>query len=96
MVNPSGTEPTKMPVKRESREYAIYCKSDYGPTFGLGKDRYDLHISDNANIFTSSSVCLGETYNNPTNNDPESKADLFFTGETRFHVTNYEVFKLVK
>ena len=94
MVNPSGTEPTKMPVKRES-EYAIYCKSDYGPTFGLGKDGYDLHISDNANIFTSSSVCLGETYNNPTYNDPESEANLFFTGKTHFHVTNYEVFELV-
>ena len=93
MVNPSGTEPTKMPVKRES-EYAIYCKSDYGPTFGLGKDGYDLHISDNANISTSSSVCLGETYNNPTYNDPESKADSFFTGETHFHVTNYEVFEI--
>ena len=93
MVNPSGTEPTKMPVKRES-EYAIYCKSDYGPTFGLGKDGYDLHISDNANILTSSSVCLGETYNNPTYNDPKSKADSFFTGETHFHVTNYEVFEI--
>ena len=93
MVSPSGTEPTKMPVKRES-EYAIYCKSDYGPTFGLGKDGYDLHISDNANISTSSSVCLGETYNNPTYNDPESKADSFFTGETHFHVTNYEVFEI--
>ena len=94
MVSPSGTEPTKMPVKRES-EYAIYCKSDYGPTFGLGKDGYDLHISDNANILTSSSVCLGETYNNPTYNDPESEANLFFTGKTHFHVTNYEVFELV-
>ena len=94
MVNPSGTEPTKMPVKRES-EYAIYCKSDYGPTFGLGKDGYDLHISGNANILTSSSVCLGETYNNPTYNDPESEANLFFTGKTHFHVTNYEVFELV-
>ena len=94
MVSPSCTEPTKMPVKRES-EYAIYCKSDYGPTFGLGKDGYDLHISDNANILTSSSVCLGETYNNPTYNDPESEANLFFTGKTHFHVTNYEVFELV-
>ena len=93
MVNPSGTEPTKMPVKQES-EYAIYCKSDYGPTFGLGKDGYDLHISGNANILTSSSVCLGETYNNPTYNDLESKADSFFTGETHFHVTNYEVFEI--
>ena len=27
--------------------------------------------------------------------DAESNADLFFTGETRFHVTNYEVFELV-
>ena len=92
MVNPSGSEPTKMPLKGES-QYAICCRSDYGPTFGLGRDGHDLHISGKANIFTSSSVCLGETYNIPT--DVESKADLFFTGETRFHVTNYEVFELV-
>ena len=89
MVNPSGTEPTKMPLKRES-QYAICCRGDYGPTFGLGRDGHDLHISGRANIFTSSSVCLGETYS-----DPESKADLSFTRETRFHVTNYEVFELV-
>ena len=94
MVNPSGTEPTIMRLERES-QYAIFCRSDYGPTFGSVGDGHDLHISGKANIFTSSSVCLGETYNNPTYNDAESNADLFFTGETRFHVTNYEVFELV-
>ena len=93
MVNPSGTEPTIMRLERES-QYAIFCRSDYGPTFGSVGDGHDLHISGKANIFTSSSVCLGKTYNIPT--DVESKADLFFTGETRFHVTNYEVFELVK
>ena len=92
MVNPSGTEPTIMQLERES-QYAIFCRSDYGPTFGSGGDEHDLHISGKASIFTSSSVCLGETYNIPT--DAKSKADLFFTGETRFHVTNYEVFELV-
>ena len=94
MVSLSGTEPTKMPLKRES-QYAICCRGDYGPTFGLGRDGHDLHISGNANISASSSVFLGETYNNPTYNDPESKAELFFTGKTNFHVTNYEVFEIV-
>lgn len=91
MVNPRGLKPTKIPLKQVTgSQYAICCRSDFGPTFGGGRDGHDLYISGNANISASSSVCLGETYDGP-----QSDAELFFTGKTHFHVTNYEVFELV-
>ena len=103
IVNPRGLEPTKMPLKQQDQQYAIYCKSDFGPTFGGGRDGHDLYISGNANISASSSVCLGDTYDtcdiykgydfNDSNNTTV-RDDYFFTGKTLFNVTNYEVLQL--
>ena len=84
IVNPHDLEPRKLPPKTRD-DVAVFCKSEYGPTFGEG---YDLHISGNANrkkkgqsVFSSYSC-------------PEGKQTTFFTGARNFTVSNYEVFGL--
>ena len=86
MVHPHGLGQTKMPLKTQSQQLAIYCSSGVGPTFGGGKD---LHISNNANTNTSSYSRLGYTYERPP-----GQQDTFFTGSKNFPVTDYEVFGL--
>lgn len=66
----------------QEQQYAIYCDSSYGPTFGR---RHDLHISENANMYPSSYGYPGRSYE-----CPPGQLNPFFT-ETRY-VTNYEVF----
>ena len=83
MVNPYGLGPTKMPLKTQQQQEAIYCDPGYGLVFGVG---FDLFIS-NAN--TSSSSRLGRTYKRPP-----GQQQTFFTGSTYFTVTDYEVFGL--
>jgi len=84
MVNPHGLGPTKLPLVSEREQYAIYCESSYGPTFGRGND---LCISGNAN--TNSYSYLGSSYQRP----PGQK-NTFFTGAKKIPVTDYEVFAL--
>ena len=86
MVNPDGLEPTIMPLRSQNQREAILCKEDYGPTFGRA---HDLHISDNANININSHYVGDDTYNFPR------AYRTFFTGDSRFFVTNYEVFLLL-
>ena len=83
MVNPQGMAPSKMPLVKYQQN-AIYCQSDYGPSFGGG---HDLHISTNANSSGSSYSNLGHTYQLPT-----GQQNTFFTGARNFNVTDYEVF----
>ena len=84
MVNPRGLAPGKMVLNRENKQHAIYCKNNAGPSFGGG---CDLYISDLANTNRSSSCNLGHTYHLPG-----GYQSTFFTGASRFSVTDYEVF----
>ena len=86
MVNPYGLGPTKMPLKTQEQQHAIFCHPAYGPVFGAG---YDLYISNNANENNSSRSGLGDTYERPP-----ARQDTFFTGSANFTVTDYEVFGL--
>ena len=86
MVNPYGLGPTKMPLKTQQQQHAICCDPGYGPVFG---SPHDLYISNNANANTSSRSFLGCTYERPP-----GQQDTFFTGSTKFTVTDYEVFGL--
>ena len=86
MVNPYGLGPTKMPLRTQEQQDAIYCRPGYGPVFGAG---HDLFISNNANANTSSRSRLVHTYERPP-----GRQDTFFTGSTNFTVTDYEVFGL--
>ena len=89
MVNPHGREPTKIPLTPDSHECAISCRADLGPTFGCGdNDKSALQISNHANVSYSESDDDDNIYNFP----PERAT--FFTGNSRFVVTDYEVFSL--
>ena len=88
MVNPHGREPTKIPLNL-NHERAISCRADLGPTFGRGYHyKHALKISDHANVSYSESDDNDNIYNFP----PERAT--FFTGNSRFVVTDYEVFSL--
>ncbi|XP_078350460.1 BTB/POZ domain-containing adapter for CUL3-mediated RhoA degradation protein 3-like [Oculina patagonica] len=84
MVNPQGLGPTKMPLVK-NQDYAMYCDSNLGPTFGGG---HDLHTGENANKTASSYSQLGYSYESP----PGGQQEMFFTGVRNFIVTNYEVY----
>ena len=86
MVNPHGLGPTKSPLKSSRQQCAILSNGSYGPTFGGG---YDLCITDNTKTDAPSYSYLGNTYECP----PGQKS-TFFTGSTKFTVTDYEVFGL--
>ncbi|XP_027051326.1 uncharacterized protein LOC113678628 [Pocillopora damicornis] len=91
MINPHGHQPTKIPLTRpyESR-YGISYGFDQGPTFG-GRERggrWALKISDNADVSYSESCDDDNAYDFPLESEP------FFTGSSRFVVTDYEVFLL--
>ena len=86
MVNPHGHEPTKIPLTLQGQMNTISCRADLGPTFGGAS--HGLRISDHANISYSESNGIYNVYNFP----PER--DTFSTGNSRFVVTDYEVFSL--
>ena len=83
MVNPQGLGPTKLPLVKH-HEYAMYCDSSLGPTFGGG---HDLHTGENADKTASSYNHLGYSYE-----CPPGQHGSFFTGVRNFIVTNYEVY----
>jgi hypothetical protein len=68
-------------------QYAIYCNSSYGPTFGNG---LDIYAADYCNANTSSYTRVGIGYANSTIFDPYKA----FTGEQYFTVKEIEVFTL--
>ena len=43
LVNPVGLPPTQMLLMNGQEDRAMYCHTDYGPTFG-GENFHDLHI----------------------------------------------------
>ena len=83
-MNPSGTEPTKMPLKGSVNQNGIYCNSSQGPTFGGGSD---LFIANGANANSSSYSNLGYTYQCPANANSS-----FLVGQKTFCVNEMEVF----
>jgi len=90
MINPRGLGPTKMPLKPDKKTSAISGDFAYGPLFGGGVFGWqDLNISNYANVNTRSYSCLGNAYK-----CPPGEQSTFFTGSTKFTVTDYEVFGL--
>ena len=84
LVNPSGTEPTKMPLKGTTNLNGISCNSGYGPTFGGGND---LYIANGANANSNSYSNLGHTYQCPANANSS-----VLVGQKNFCVNEMEVF----
>ena len=88
MKNPHGVEPTRF-KKREESEYAIECKTYFGPIFG----NTDIYIDDNC---TEENSCF--IHNNGTNGyncHPQYKSSLFVNKADKtndFSVLDYEVY----
>ena len=84
LVNPSGAEPTKLPIKSSANQYGIYCDARYGPTFG----NLDLRIASKANVNSESYSNIGESYECPS----DVNCETFLAGQTNFVVNELEVF----
>ena len=72
----------------------IYCRSDYGPTFGGG---HDLYIANNCNSNSSSHANFPNTYNweglqKYSNGQQSYTAFSGATSGYNFRVEEYEVF----
>ena len=76
-----------MPLIAGQEGNAIYCKGDYGPTFGGG---HDLKIASQQNQYALCSVNLNNSYQCPTGQNKET----FLTGNRFFLVNEIEVFGL--
>ena len=87
--NKDNIQPFKSLVYRNS-ENAIYCGSNYGPTFGGG---HDLYISDNANINANSHINIGHTYQPPSGyNYGNANTRALLAGKQNFSPSEVEVF----
>jgi hypothetical protein len=71
-------------LKPDGQQFAIYCYSDFGPTFGGGND---VHISNNADGNQKSYSNLGHSYQLPP-----GTADSVLAGSQYFTPTEIEVF----
>jgi hypothetical protein len=82
----------KKPVKMEIQvpEFAIYCDSGFGPTFGSG---HDIHIAEYSHSNQKSYSELSETYLHPPYERGSNEANCFLAGSYNFQVTEIEVFK---
>ncbi|XP_022808131.1 uncharacterized protein LOC111345119 [Stylophora pistillata] len=86
LVNPSGLSPTKIPLQSGQEEYAMYCHTSYGPTFG-GESYHDLYICDAPN----SNNCRTHLY---IYQCPSGQTcNTFLTGSPNFRVSEMEVFR---
>ena len=81
--------PFKAPLKNQNYVYAIYTRTDYGPTFGGG---HDIRIYSNAASNTYSYTNFGHSYQPPSGvSDP----DTILAGTYKFSPSEVEVFHLV-
>ena len=70
-------------------QHAIYCRSDYGPTFGSG---HDIYIASNSNANATSFSNLGQTYKHPQYAQGTPQAQSFLAGSYNFQVNEIEVY----
>jgi hypothetical protein len=73
-----------MKIKPNSYGYAIYCHSEYGPTFGL-----DICIYNNVNSFSK----LGNCYKHPQYENRTKEACTFLAGSHMFKLDEIEVYQ---
>jgi hypothetical protein len=89
LKNPHQTAALKFPLQENRKQFAIYCCSSYGPTFG----GYDIYVCDKCDVNGGSYTHnFGETYLNTSALDRRT----LFTGESKFFVKEIEVFEIIK
>jgi hypothetical protein len=84
LKNPHNTSPRLFQLKPAERHHAIYCRSDYGPTFGAG---HDFCVNWTG---SPSYTNFGRSYHNDTG----ANRQTFLVGESNFAVKEIEVFGL--
>ena len=77
-----------MKVHSNRHEYAIYCHSEWGPSFGP-----DIIINNNANTTMNSFSNLGHTYKHPQYAYGSNEARTFLAGSKYFQLDEIEVFQ---
>ena len=89
LKNAHGVEPTRY-MKKKENNYALYCHSDCGPTFGD-----DIHIYDKCN---KENCCRIDNHEYSTYEyHPQYEFSLFVNtagpkNKNRFFILEYEVF----
>jgi hypothetical protein len=76
-------QPSKM--KQISSASSIYCRSNYGPSFG----GHDLYICDYSNATTYSHSYFGQSYENPQPTQGQS----YLAGSRLFELSEIEVYQ---
>jgi hypothetical protein len=79
-----------MDIKLDRYNNAIYCQSNYGPTFGAG---HDFMISDSSNNNRNSYSNLGHSYKFDKHTYGSNEAKMFLAGSYNFQVQEIEVFQ---
>jgi hypothetical protein len=77
-----------MKVEPNQHEFAIFCGSKYGPTFG-----FDILIANNANTTMDSNSRFGHTYRHPHYAEGTNEAKTFLAGSFRFQLNEIEVYQ---
>ena len=77
-----------MKVNRNQYQYALYCHSECGPSFGD-----DITIFNNANTTTNSVSNLGCFYKHSQYEYGTDEAESFLAGSFRFQLDEIEVYQ---
>jgi hypothetical protein len=84
-------KPIKMKIENPNKhQYAIYCHSTIGPSFGFSGD---LCIANNANTTMDSYSNLGGTYSYPQYAKGTNEAASFLAGSYEFQLEEIEVYE---
>jgi hypothetical protein len=90
LVRPSSSVAVKLPLNGKKTQYAMCCRSSYGPSFGGG---CDIYVADSANTNSNSYTNLGTSYALPSGIED---GETFFTGANYFQVSEVEVYRVVE
>ena len=82
-------KPCKMKINPNQHQYAIYCHSECGPTFGFN----DFEIASNSNTNNESISNLGNFYNHPLYAYGTNEAKSFLAGSNHFQLSEIEVYQ---
>ena len=78
-----------MKIDPDRHHSAIWCYSEYGPTFGS-----DICIADNANATMGSCSDLGYSYIYPQYERGTNEAKTFLAGSYQFLLDEIEVYQM--
>ena len=74
-------------------QYSLFCRADYGPTFGAG---HDIHICNQSNTNYGSQGNLGHSFNLPNGYTYGGNAKDFLTGSyNQWTTTEIEVYEII-